>query len=142
MTGTDWPALAADSRFRTAWAVRERLREQDLEEAARGLDELIEALGRSDKPALRSQLTRLMAHVIKWRLQPERRSRSWVATIGNARVEIEALLEDEPAQRKNLPLLWGRCLVAANRIARAETGVAGQVDHLSEAEVLDAEYLL
>jgi hypothetical protein len=142
MTRADWHSLAATSHARAAQAVREKLQARESDEAALGLDELIEALGRSDKRALRSQLTRLMAYIIKWRLQPERRSRSWVATIANARVEIEALLEDEPAQRRNLSLLWDRCLDAANRVARAETGVEGHVEQLDEAEVFDAEYRL
>jgi hypothetical protein len=104
----DWEKLAATSHYQTAVAVKEELLNENLEEATRGIEELIEALSRSDKRALRSQLTRLMTHIIQWRIQPERRSRSWQASITNVRLEIAALLEDEPNQRTNLPQLWNR----------------------------------
>jgi hypothetical protein len=43
-------------------------------EATIGLDKLIEALSRSEKRALKSQLARVVLHTIKWRARPERRS--------------------------------------------------------------------
>ena len=59
-----------------------------VQEAAKGVEELIEALSRSEKRALKSQLVRLMLHIIKWQSQPERRSSSWVASIKDARDEM------------------------------------------------------
>jgi Domain of unknown function DUF29 len=43
-----------------------------------GLEELIDALARADKRALESHLIRVMQHVITWKRQPERRSRTWI----------------------------------------------------------------
>jgi hypothetical protein len=53
-----------------------------------GLEELIDALSRSERRALESHLMRLMQHVITWKCQPDLRSRSWVNTIANARESI------------------------------------------------------
>jgi hypothetical protein len=138
----DWAQLAATSQHQTAVAVRDELYNENIAEAARGLEELIESLARSDKRALRSQLTRLMAHIIKWQIQPERRSRSWLASITNARIEIAAILEDEPGQQRNLVDLWQKCFVAARTIARDETGVEPQIDYLTEAQVFELRYTL
>jgi len=38
-------------------------------EAKEGLESLIEAMGRNDRRALKSQLIRLMVHIIKWKCQ-------------------------------------------------------------------------
>jgi hypothetical protein len=138
----DWAQMAATSHHQTAVAVRDELYNENVEEAARGLEELIDSLARSDKRALRSQLTRLMAHIIKWQIQPERRSRSWLATITNARIEIAAILEDEPSQRRNLIELWPKCFAAAKTIARDETGIEPQVEYLTEYEVFELRYKL
>jgi hypothetical protein len=43
--------------------------------ATTGLEELIAALSHSDDRAMKSHLIRLMQHIIKWKVQPERRSR-------------------------------------------------------------------
>ncbi len=43
--------------------------------------EEIEAVGRSQKPEVRSRLARLCQHLLKWAYQPELRSRSWRTTI-------------------------------------------------------------
>lgn len=138
----NWGELAATSHYQTAFAVRQKILARDFEEAAQGIEELIEALSRSDKRALRSQLTRLMAHIIKWRIQPARRSRSWVATITNARIEIASILADEPNQKRNIPLLWDACLDAAQKIARDETGIEPSIGALTEQDVFVVPYTL
>ena len=84
----NWHDLATTSHYQTAVAVHDALHHGDTANALQGLEELIDALARSERRALRSQLIRLMQHVVKWQLQPERHSWSWVATIRNARREI------------------------------------------------------
>lgn len=71
---TNWQELATISHYQTAVAVREALLVGDKDDAMQGIEELIDALARADRRALRSHLIRLMQHVLKWRLQPERRS--------------------------------------------------------------------
>ena len=138
----DWEKLSATSHLQTAMAIRDELRQQHIEEASNGLEELIDALGRSERRALRSQLTRLMMHILKWKIQPEWRTRSWVASITEARIEIQSLLEDEPSLRAELPALWDRCFAAAKRLAEDETGIEPTMTTLTEDEVFAAEYRL
>ncbi|MGL6140438.1 MAG: DUF29 family protein, partial [Planktothrix sp.] len=66
-TGKDWEWLAASSEYLAAVAIQELLEEQKLMEAGAGLAVLIESMGKSKKLALKSQLTRLMMHIIKWK---------------------------------------------------------------------------
>jgi hypothetical protein len=59
-----WHDLATTSHYQTAIMIRRELLRGNLEETLTGIEELIEALGRSDTRELRSQLIRLMAHII------------------------------------------------------------------------------
>ena len=61
-----------------------RLSEIDVENVA----EEIEDLGKAARRAVRSQLKRLLMHLIKQRIQPERAGTSWRVSIQNARGEI------------------------------------------------------
>ena len=84
----DWQQIAVESHYLTAVGVKEALEAGDIHEALRGIDELIDAMRRSEQRAVRSQLVRLMTHILKWHAQPTHRSPSWVATINHARQEI------------------------------------------------------
>src|SRR5438128_8852620 len=86
--GVSWQELSAGSHYRVAAEIRRALLEHNYEDAEAGIEELIDALGGSEKRALKSQLIRLMTRIIKWKSEPDRRSYSWVATIYNARDEI------------------------------------------------------
>ncbi|WP_082529372.1 DUF29 domain-containing protein [Aurantimonas sp. Leaf443] len=50
--------------------------------------EEIESLGRSEKREIENRLAILVLHLLKWRYQPTRRSRSWQATIIEQRRRI------------------------------------------------------
>src|SRR5687767_5815204 len=114
----DWQDLAASSHYQTAVAVADAIRQGDLPEAATGIQELIDALARAEKRALRSQLTRLMAHVIKWLTQPDMRSKSWQTSINQARLEIEEIQEETPSlNRAVIEAMWDRCLQSAKEQA-------------------------
>jgi len=138
----NWKELATTSHYQTAVAVRQSLLDGNMEEMQTGIEELIDALGRSERRALRSQLIRLMMHIIKWKIEPQRRSRSWLATIENARVEIDAILEDEPSLKRRIPELWEKCFKSALRVAEKETGIRPGVEGLSRKEVFEDEYSL
>src|SRR5579863_4086901 len=62
------------------------------------LAEEIEDMARSEKRALKSQLARLMAHLLKWNVQRElrrknhRSANSWRGSIAGAREELHDLL--------------------------------------------------
>ncbi len=72
----NWQTLATASPYQTAVAIKQELDDGHLAVAASSLEELIDTLSKSEKRALKSQLVRLMLHIIKWQTQPERRSLS------------------------------------------------------------------
>ena len=138
----DWRELATTSHYQTALTIKQELLKGNVEEAAAGMEELIEALSRSDKRELRSQLIRLMAHIIKWKAQPEGRSRGWAATIESARVEIEELLELEPSLKPALPALLGELFEKAKRVAEKEMNQKASLAGLTWKEAFEDEYSL
>lgn len=139
----DWRDLSTGSHYLIAVAVRDEFDAGRVEEARRGLEELIDALSRADRRALTSYLTNVMAHIIKWKTQPERRSRSWIATIDNGRDEIEGLREDTPSiTRDAIEALWNKCFKRAIRLAEGEMDRDAAVDTLTWAEVFEDDYEL
>jgi hypothetical protein len=85
------------------------------------LIEEIEAMGRSEKRAVRSQLTRLLMHLLKWEYQPKRRSYSWLDSIKDARKQIERLLRDSPSLKIHLNDSFVQCYQDAREDAADET---------------------
>lgn len=87
------------------WASRQaaliranRIDELDLAHIADELDDVGSELCRR----LESSLTVLFAHMLKWDHQPERRTRSWEATIRQQRKRIARLLEKNPSLKAKL----------------------------------------
>ena len=66
------------------------------------LSEELEALGRQEYRELVSRLGVLLGHLLKWQLQPERRSRSWFLSVREQRRAIGRLLEQNPSLRPRL----------------------------------------
>jgi hypothetical protein len=82
-----------------------------------------------------------MAHVIKWRPQPDKRSRSWRATIHNARREIDGIQEETPSlNRPYILSIWQECLETAKEDAEAEMDQESGVSRLSWKDVFEKEY--
>jgi hypothetical protein len=75
-----------------------RATEADLEHIA----EEIEDMGKRERRELISRLSVLICHLLKWQAQPERRSRSWSATIAVQRKDLGKLLGEMPSLRKYL----------------------------------------
>jgi Domain of unknown function DUF29 len=140
----DWELLAATSHSQTAIAIREKLQQQDYGEAMHGLEELIDALARADKRALESYLIRVMQHVITWKMQPERRSRSWIRTIRHGRKEIRKLQQDTPSLMDQLirEQLWDDCLESAIGEAEGDMDCDLPPLALTWQEVFEDEYRL
>jgi hypothetical protein len=63
------------------------------------LAEEIDSVGRSQKHAVRSQLVRLLLHLLKWRDEPTHRGQSWQDSISDARTQIALTIEDSPSLR-------------------------------------------
>lgn len=126
MKTVDWQELATTSHYQTAVAIRNALREGNVDDATTGLEELIDALSRSDERALRSHLVRLMQHIIKWQVQPQRRSQSWAATIAIQRQEIADVRAENPrfTDAYIRERLWDRCAQLAVKEAERDMNQA------------------
>jgi len=136
-----WNELAAASPYQTALAVKQALQQGDVAEATKGIQELVEALSRSDKRALKSHLIRLMVHVLKWQTQPDKRSRGWRASIRNARKEIRDIREDTPSlNRAAIERMWQDCFESASEEAEAEMNQESPGRALSWEDVFEQEY--
>ena len=61
------------------------------------LMEELESMGARERRELVNRLKVLLAHLLKWQLQPYRQSRSWAATIKEQRLSIQDLLDDNPS---------------------------------------------
>lgn len=64
---------------------------------ALNIAEEIESMGRSERNELQSRMAVLLAHLLKWQFQPERRGHSWEATIRLQRSKLQELLGDSPS---------------------------------------------
>lgn len=64
--------------------------------------EEIESMGRSDKRELINRLAVLIAHLLKWEFQPERRSNSWKMTIREQRSNVKELLSESPSLKHEI----------------------------------------
>lgn len=66
------------------------------------LAEEIEDVGKSEARELANRMAVLLAHLLKWQYQPERRGRSWEITIKNQRQAIQRRLDKTPSLRASL----------------------------------------
>ena len=107
--------------------------------------EEIESLGRSDKREIDSRLSVLLAPLLKWQLQPERRSTGWSGTIREQRRRIEKLLQESPSPRPTVPELLPEAYSEAREDAAEETGLPlsdfPEACPFTPAEVLSRSFL-
>ena len=87
------------------------------------LIEEIESMGKSQKKELISRLTVLIAHLLKWDYQPERRGRSWELTIKAQRVQIRRHISENPSLKSMLLNAVILAYEVATISAAAETGL-------------------
>jgi hypothetical protein len=64
--------------------------------------EEIEDVGKSEQRELASRLAVLLAHLLKWQYQPDRRGSSWQATLRIQRAAIDRRLRKTPSLRPML----------------------------------------
>ena len=127
---------------RTAQLLRQRrFKDLDVEHVA----EEIEDMGKRDLRELCSRLEVLLAHLLKWKFQPRRRSRSWRATIRAQRVDIQKLLRHSPSLRQRLSTEQRESYRVAVGLATDATGVKRDrfpaSCPFSIEEILDEEFL-
>jgi len=95
-----------------------RWRELDVENVA----EEIEDMGRTRRRELRSRLHTLTFHLLKWKYQAEKRSKSWRLTIHNQRRELDYVLEESPSLRPTVTQAVEMVYAGAAQGASIQTG--------------------
>jgi len=96
-----------------------KLSEVDIEHVA----EEIESMGKNEKRELINRLAILIAHLLKWQFQEERRSNSWKYTIEEQRDEVLELLEESPSLKHEIEEKFDRAYRKAILWAATEMGV-------------------
>ena len=118
-----------------------RLAEVDLEYVA----EEIEDMGKSQAREMESRLTVLLVHLLKWKLQPAKRSRGWRSTLDTQRVELRRLFRQSPSLRRRLPESLPEVYRDAVRAAGIQTGLTARSFPrdcpFSVEQVLDNDFL-
>jgi hypothetical protein len=110
------------------------------------LAEEVEGLAKSDRRELRNRTMRVLAHLLKCEFQTTRSSRSWEATLVEQRAAIDALLEDSPSLRGELPQMIERVFASAKRIAAKEMRLERGVERFPQdcpwtiEQVLDPDF--
>ena len=98
------------------------LRDDQLSELDKlNLIEELKDMGRSEKRAIKSNLTVLLMHLLKTKYQPEKRSKSWSRTIVEHRRRLLILLEDSPSLKNYLQEVFSNSYQAARQDAATET---------------------
>ena len=126
-----------------ARALRERdFSRLDIEHLA---DE-IEDVGRCEKRELASRMAVLLAHLLKWRSQPERRSPRWRNTINLQRKRIALLIKGTPSLKVVLgepdwrEEMWLDAIAQASRETGIDEGAFPEASPWDPAETLNANF--
>ncbi len=78
-------------------------------------------MGKSDRRELRSQIRRILRHLLKLQVSPATEPRAgWVTTIRDARAEIEDVLRDSPSLRRDVDGLIRDEIRSAAELAKAD----------------------
>jgi hypothetical protein len=91
------------------------------------LAEEIESMGRRERNQLVNRLRVLLAHLLKWHYQPERRGPSWESTIAEQRVRVRRLLAQNPSLKPFLPEGFTEAYELGRLLASAETNLPASV---------------
>ncbi len=108
------------------------------------LVEELEAMGRRERNELVSRLIILIAHLLKWRYQPEHRTSSWRGSIVEQRVQLLREFRLSPSLKPFFAEAVQLAYPDALRIATKETGLQAVVFPAEcpfhEPELLDEDY--
>ena len=88
--------------------------------------EEIESMGRAEQDQLISRLAVLLAHLLKWRFQPDRRGNSWRLTILEQRRRALRNVSRSPRLRPRLDDVLAEAYGDAMLVAERETDLPGE----------------
>jgi Domain of unknown function DUF29 len=86
--------------------------------------EEIESVGKSEWSAYESQLCRILLHMLKWEVQPERCGKSWWTSIMQGRLSAQRVLRKNPGLKRHLDEIFRDALEDARADAAIETGIS------------------
>ncbi len=81
-------------------------------------------MGASERRELTDRLALLVAHLLRWRFQPEPRGNSWRNTIDVRRFDVKELLEENPSLAAKLDERMAKAYVKSLLLAARETGLS------------------
>ena len=106
------------------------------------LIEEIEDIGKSQKRALESLLTRLLEHLLKlsyWQSEKERSGNHWASEIVNFRYQINKRLKESPSLKTKLKSIYNEVLPVAIKSVSKLCFLPPDV-HISLEEALDDDW--
>ena len=108
------------------------------------LIEELESLSAGERRELLNRLALLLAHLLKWQYQPDRRSASWKATIRVQRIDVDMVLRESPSLLPRLAEFVDRAYPKAVLLAVKETGLGEEnfpaVPPFAASEILNPEF--
>ena len=132
-----------------AWTQEQATKLRSSELATLDLEHLaeeIESMGRSERREFLNRLAVLLAHLLKWRYQPERRGsgKSWRATIKEQRRQVRRVLKDSPSLHhgleNNFAEAYGDAIQKVVRETPLEETDLPEECPFTLEQVLDTEY--
>lgn len=103
-------------------ATAQLLRESNFDQLDRdNLIEEIESMGRSEKDALESNLIVVLMHLLKYKYQPEKRSKSWLLSIYEHRRRLKKAFQKSPSLKGYFNQVFSECYQDARNEATLET---------------------
>lgn len=96
-----------------------RLDEIDVE----NIGEELESLGKELASKLESAYRVLLLHLLKWRFQEKRRTRSWRISIGRERLNVPRVLRKNPGLKPHRAELFAEAYADARKEAALEIGL-------------------
>jgi hypothetical protein len=107
--------------------------------------EEIEAMGRNEKHKLESNLIVILMHLLKYKYQPEKRSKSWLSSIFEHRRRLIRQLEDSPSLKGYYLKILQSSYQYARKQASIETGLSlrtfPETNPFTPENTLDFDYL-
>jgi hypothetical protein len=105
------------------------------------LAEEIESLGKSERHSLKSQIQRVVEHLLKLQHSPAVNPRTgWIDSINSARTEIELVLEDSPSLRTEVAASIAAALKRAERKVFVALEEYGELDAAARSRIRATTY--
>ena len=105
------------------------------------LAEEIEDLAKSLRLRLRSQISRIIHHLVKLEYSPAIDPRNgWRRTIRQARLDIDRILEDSPSVKREVPRLIEKDIARAIQLAILDLEEHGEFDQMELPTIAGVSY--